>query len=146
MSDLALESGQWTPTGWGAQHRVRAVDGDRVTLVCHSDRPGQYAELSRMRRDAGEVQRCRQCEVTPGLGPMPAPVLDEIRIDPATRMTVVCALTWDGRVPTSPVDPCWRIVRWGSVPAHATPRGSLDSYDVATWTVVGSLPTLAEAA
>jgi hypothetical protein len=145
--DTKLKPGDWTPTGWGAQHRIRWTqpkNRDRVVvLVCHGDKPGDYALLSRMNTQATENKRCNRCEVIPDLGPMWTPTLFEVRRDPATGMVAACVRTWDGRVPTSPVDTCWLILEWGTAARGPAAAQRVDSYAVVAWDVTGTVPGLA---
>jgi hypothetical protein len=141
-----MTPGEWTPTGLGAQHRIRAVNTRRVVFVCHADQVDHYIPLHLLNTDAAETARCVLCELTPDLGPPPAPTLDQVRVDPATGTTVVCTLTWDNRIPSGPLDDCWRIIRWGSRRRHGGERSLLCSYDVARWIVVGRLPDLGDVA
>lgn len=128
-----LTPGDWTSTGWGAQHRVRAVEGDRVTLVCHS--ADQWAHDSRMDTAAEETERCSRCTAAPGLGPLSAPALGEVRRNPA-GVVVACLRMWDGREPRSADDRCWQVLD----PAGTSALGPLNSYDVAGWEVCGAVP------
>jgi hypothetical protein len=126
-----MKTGDWISTGWGAQHRIRRLDGNWVILVCHSDEPHNRVHRERINLDTNDPLTCTICEVTPGLGPMPAPVLGEIRRDPATGVTAVCERTWDDRVPTSPVDLVWRVT--ATVDGGPPIGRCLNSYAVVGW-------------
>lgn len=130
-----LEPGDWTPTGWGSQHRIRDIDDDRVTLVCHP--ADQWAHASRVDTDASEADVCSRCRTTPGLGPMPAPIFGEVRRGPG-GIVVACLRMWDGRTPASPADRCWRVLDAAGTSACEP----LDSYAVAGWDVCGSVPAI----
>jgi hypothetical protein len=149
---LILAPGVWTPTGWGAQHQVRRVfatdpDGaaNRIEMTCHSE--GQSVAIERVNPLAADPKRCSRCELIPGLGPIGAPTLSEVRRDEQTGVVVACTKTWDDRVPTSPVDHAWLILDWGHQgrPAGSVPS-RLDSYDVAAWAVVGTVPGMSGSA
>lgn len=134
-----LAPGDWTPTGWGAQHRVRAAEDGRVTLVCHP--ADQWTHASRINASASEDTRCSRCTATPGLGPMPAPILGEVRRGPS-GVVVACLRMWDGRSPHSPGDQCWRILD----AAGTSACNPLDSYAVIGWPVCGLVPGINEGA
>lgn len=127
MTTIAV--GQWTPTGWGAQHRVRASDPDWTRLVCHT--ASQRVETSEINTAAAETKRCSRCATIPALGPLAIPTLGDKRRDPTTGAVVVCERTWDGRTPATPVDRCWHVTDPGTRPADAP--WWLDTYDVADW-------------
>lgn len=96
-----LEPGQWTPTGWGVQHRVRCSDDNWTELVCHTrvrpemvDKytpgPNHRCPTDRIDTRAVERERCARCAALPDLGPMqPAPE-GEVRRSPDGRLVAVC--------------------------------------------------------
>ncbi|MFI6228588.1 hypothetical protein ACIBCR_14905 [Micromonospora echinospora] len=129
-----MNPGDWISTGWGAQHRIRSLDGNWIVLVCHFDDSHNRVHRERINFDANDALVCNWCEVTPGLGPMPAPTLGEVRRDPTTGATAVCERTWDDRAPSSPVDLVWLVT---ATPEDGPAVGTyLSSYAVVGWEVL----------
>lgn len=78
----AVKPGDWVPTGWGAQHKVRSVQADHVVFACHGATDDQRAEKQRVRLEASEDQRCSHCERANGLAPFVPGVVGEVRRTP----------------------------------------------------------------
>lgn len=114
-ADIKMTAGQWLPTGWGAQHRVRSFTDTHVVLACHGAGPDQRAELVRVRVDVEGEPYCTSCERAGGpggLGPSPRGVVGEVRRTPEGLIAVCVAdLAGVGK---------WRFV--GTEPAHSHGR------------------------
>jgi hypothetical protein len=146
LTTVDFPPGEWTPTGWGARHRIRRLFAseaagpmDRIEMVCHTE--GNSVDVRRVNPLAQETRRCRRCELIPDLGPIGAPVLGEVRRDERTGVIVACVRTWDGRVPRSPADTVWLILDWGPngrPPGNSSHR--LDFYEVVSWPVIATIP------
>jgi hypothetical protein len=138
---VGLAPGLWTPTGWGRQHRVRAVtqNDSVVELVCHMP-PHGYVFVDRLNTAADEPDRCRLCTVIDGLGPMWTPLLGQVRRSPDGLAMAVCGETWDDRTPTSPTDEVWCIYAGCSRVVGPDAGRVVDSYTVVDWPVVTHLP------
>lgn len=126
--------GEWTPTGWGAQHRVRRSDPVWTELVCGELVCGESArvETSRIDPGAGEVDRCQRCAALPDLGPLRRGALGEVRRSPE-GLVAVCHRTRIGNG--------WR---WKVIGEDPEPGGYgwRDDWQVASWTPVGTVPGL----
>lgn len=84
-AEVDLVVGQWLPTGWGAQHRVRSFTDTHVVFASHGSGPDQRAERARVRVDVqGEPQctRCLRAGGPDGLGPAVPGVVGEVRRTP----------------------------------------------------------------
>jgi hypothetical protein len=145
VSDV-LRPGDWTPTGWGAQHRVRRSDERWTELVCHTaladdDRAfGRKAGDSsrcatdRINRGADETEHCANCSALPDLGPLRYGPIGEVRRSP------------DGLVVVASQDVChpsraggtrWKVIGLDPVPGM---YGWRSEWHVAAWEVVGAIP------
>lgn len=135
-----LKPGDWTPTGWGAQHRVRRSDERYTELVCHLayliDDPGigrkagdsARCETARIDRTASEDYRCIRCASLTNLGPMARGPLGEIRRGPDGQVAVCHdAGGFDRR---------WKLIGAETEPMAYGWRGD---WHVATWVVVGNV-------
>lgn len=139
MNALSLKPGDWTPTGWGAQHRVRRSDEQWTELVCHTTiqipdprQPGptQRCETARIDRDADERNRCYRCGSLPDLGPLRYGPLGEVRRSPE-GLVAVCHR---GRIGDG--DRRWKVIGDDPVPAL---HGWRDDWDVAQFPVIGNV-------
>ena len=131
---MDLTPGDWLPTRWGAAHRIRAVDGGNVTLVCdHTDTQHAAADIT----TGATTERCRDCARTPGLGPLPTPVLHEVRRHQPTGAIAVCTPGSFGRRDPQNYDRCWLLVDAGT--GHGPDGTRLLPLDVADWAVIGHL-------
>lgn len=84
-AEVELTVGQWIPTGWGAQHRIRSFTDTHVVFASHGSGADQRAERARVRVDvAGESQcsRCLRAGGADGLGPATPGVVGEARRTP----------------------------------------------------------------
>jgi len=129
----ALTSGQWTPTGWGAQHRVRRSDEKWTELVCHRDGEGQRCETPRINQQADETRRCTRCEALPDLGPIQYGPVGEVRRS-ADGLTVVCV--------GGHGDCRWKVIGEDPVPLA---YGWRDDWAVACFASVGNVLDLTPA-
>lgn len=122
-----LLPGEWTSTGWGAQHQVRRSDEKWTELVCHAGE--QRCETARMDRAADENERCGRCAALPDLGPLIRGPLGEVRYGPLGQVAIAV-----GGVVGSVNR--WRLV--GDDP-QAGGHGWRTDWDVAAWTVRGNV-------
>jgi hypothetical protein len=128
-----LSPGQWTPTGWGAQHRVRSSDEKWTVLACHMDRADHRCETARIDQTADEEHHCRRCEALVGLGPIQVAPLGEVRT--GDGLLVVCARRIGD-------DRRWKVI--GEDPVSGA-YGWRDDWDVARFTVIGNVCEMASA-
>lgn len=125
---MSITAGQWTPTGWGAQHLVTATNPQWTTLACH--RPGQRVATERINPAAAETARCTRCP----LDAPPVPKVGQVRRR-EDGTTVVCGRIWDDRIPLSPTDRVWQVTV--SPSGEPVVGACLDGYTVARWPLVG---------
>lgn len=84
-ADIDLAIGQWIPTGWGAQHRIRSFTDTHVVFASHGAGPDQRAERARIRVDTEGEPQCNGCLRAggpDGLGPAVPGVVGEARRTP----------------------------------------------------------------
>lgn len=84
-ADIDLIVGQWIPTGWGAQHRVRSFTDTHVVFASHGTGEDQQAERECVRVDTEGEPECVKCQRaggSDGLGPAVKGVVGEARRTP----------------------------------------------------------------
>lgn len=109
-----IKPGDWLPTGWGAQHRVRSVTDTHIVLACHGAGPDQHAERDRVRVDTAGEPRCSACQRAggpDGLGPSTRGVIGEVRRTPEGWIAVCVSDAYERWVFLDPRPPGDR--RWG---------------------------------
>lgn len=112
-ANTTLTVGQWLPTGWGAQHRVRSFTETHVTLACHGVGSDQRAERDRVRTDDQNEPRCSSCSRAggpDGLGPATRGVVGEVRRTPEGWIAVCVSDAYERWVfldPRPPGDRRW---------------------------------------
>jgi hypothetical protein len=130
----ALTPGQWTPTGWGAQHRVRTSDPEWTVLVCHLDRADHRSETSRINQAADEKHRCTRCTALPNLGPIVFAPIGEVRCSDGLLVVCYRDRIGDGRR--------WKVIGEDPVPGA---YGWRDDWDVERFTAIGNVCEMASA-